>query len=68
MAEPVPYGISQARGEIRATTEAYTTAIATLDLNHTLDLRCILQQLWILNPLSEAKDQPRILPETTLGS
>jgi len=31
MAAPVAYGSSQARGQIRAAAEAYTTATVTLD-------------------------------------
>ena len=39
---------------------AYTTATATQDPSRVCDLHCILQQHWILNPLSEAKDQIQI--------
>ena len=34
MATPVAYGRSQARGQIRAAAEAYTTAMAPLDPSH----------------------------------
>ena len=45
---------------------AYTTAIATPDLSHICkDLHQGLQQCWILNPLSEAKDQTHILMDTS---
>ena len=40
---------------------AYTTATATLDPSHICDLHRSSQQRWILNPLSEARDQTRIL-------
>ena len=35
---------------------AYTTATAILDPRHIYDLCHSLWQLWILNPLSEARD------------
>ena len=40
---------------------AYTIAMATQDLSHIFDLHHSSQQCWILNPLSEARDQTRIL-------
>ena len=36
---------------------AYTTATATLDPSRVCDLHYSSQQRWILNPLSEARDQ-----------
>ena len=36
---------------------AYTTAPATPDLSHICHLHHSLWQCWILNPLSEARDQ-----------
>ena len=36
---------------------AYATATATWDLSHICDLPHSLQQRWVLNPLSEARDQ-----------
>ena len=44
--------------------EAYDTATATPDANRTYKLHRSLQQHWILNPLSEARDQIRILVDT----
>ena len=41
--------------------QAYTKAMAMPDLRHICDLRCSLQQRWILKPLSEARDQTCIL-------
>ena len=41
--------------------EAYTTETATPDLSCICDLQCSLQQCWILNPMSEARDQTHIL-------
>jgi len=69
-AAPEEYGSSQARAQIGATAGAYTTARAhasakaTLDLSHICDLCCSLQQHWILNPQSKAKDQICILTKT----
>ena len=40
---------------------AYTTAAATPDPSHICNLSCRLRQCWILNPLSEARDQTDIL-------
>ena len=37
---------------------AYATATATLDLSHICDAHHSSRQRWILNPLSEARDQP----------
>ena len=44
---------------------AYTTATAMLDLNHVCDLHHSSWQYWILNPLSEARDQTHILMNTS---
>ena len=55
------YGSSQAKGRNRAAAEAYATATATPDLSCTCDLCHSLQQCWILNPLSKARDQNHIL-------
>ena len=44
---------------------AYTTATATLDLRCIWDLCCGLQLCWILNPLSEARNQTSILMDPT---
>ena len=38
-----------------------------LDLSCLCDLHCNLQQHWILNPMSKARDQTPILIETMLG-
>ena len=43
---------------------AYTTATATLDPSHVCDLHHSLQQCWILNSLSGARDQTLILMDT----
>ena len=67
MAAPVASGSSQAWGHSRAAAVAFATAMATLDLSLICDLHCSLQQCWILNPLSGARDHTRILTETTLG-
>ena len=62
---PAAYGSSQARGQIRAVAEAYTTAMATWDPSHIVDLCLSLQKCQILNPLSQARNQTHILTETT---
>ena len=49
------YGNSQARGCIGATVAAYTTVIASPDLNHICDLHHSSRQLQIPDPMSEAK-------------
>ena len=46
---------------------AYTTAIARQDLSCICDLHHSLGQRWILDPLSEARDQTHILTVTMLG-
>ena len=67
MATSVPYGGSQARGQIRAATEAYTTALATSDPSCLCDLHHSLQQYQFLNPLNEARDRTHFLMETMFG-
>ena len=46
---------------------AYTTATATPDPSRSCSQCCSLQQCWILNPLSDARDCTSICKETTLG-
>ena len=60
-ATPWSYGSSWARGRIGAATVVYTTATAILDLSHIFELHLQLAAMWILNPLSEARDQTCIL-------
>ena len=55
MVTPVAYGISQARGQIRAAPAAYATATATPDPRCICDLHHSSQPRWILNPLSKAR-------------
>ena len=43
-----------------------TTAIATWDLSCIFDLHCSLWQHWIINLLSEDRDQTCILMDTSL--
>ena len=47
--------------------QACATAMATPDPSHICKLHHSLWQQWILNPLSEAKEQTHILTEITLG-
>ena len=42
----------------------FATAMTTLDLSCICDLHRSLQQHWILNPLSEARDRTHILMES----
>ena len=44
---------------------AYTTATSTPDPSLICDLRHSSKQHWILNPLNEARDQTRILMDTS---
>ena len=43
----------------------YATATATLDMSCVRNLHDRSQQRWILNPLSEVRDQTRILMDTS---
>ena len=47
--------------ELELQLQAFATATAMPDLSHICDLHQSLQQHWILNPLSEARDQTCIL-------
>ena len=62
---PVAYRSSQAKGQIGAAAEAYTTATEVQDPSHICDLCQSFQQCQILSPLSETKDQTRILMDTS---
>ena len=53
--------------ELELQLQAYATAMATLDLSHIYDLHHCLQQRWILNPLSEVRDQTRVLTDAMSG-
>jgi len=64
MAAPTAYGSSQARGQIRAAAEAYTTAMTIPDPSHICELHCSVSTCQILNPLSKARDQTCFLTET----
>ena len=44
---------------------SYTIATATWDQRHILDLLPSLRQHWILNPLSEARNQICVLMDTS---
>ena len=62
----VAYRSSQARSQIGATLLAYATATDTVAWNpsHICGLHHSSWQHWILNPLSEARDQTHILMDT----
>ena len=49
----------------RLAVESDLQLLATMDPKHFWDLHCSLQQQWILNPLSEARDQTHVLMNTT---
>ena len=51
--------------ELQLPATATVTATATLDPSHICDLHHSSQKLWILNPLSEARDQTHILVVTS---
>ena len=64
-AAPVAYGSSQIRVKLELQLLAYTTATATQDLSYACNLHHSSWQHWILNPLSEARDQTHILMDTS---
>ena len=57
--------VPKLRVESKPQLLAYATTTATPDLNHVCDLHCSSWPHWILNPLSEARDQTRILMDTS---
>ena len=63
--QPMAVPILEVESELQL--QASATAIATPDLSHICDLHCSLWQCWILNGLSEVRDQTHILIDTTLG-
>ena len=64
-AAPAVYGSSWPRGGIQATAADYATVMATLDPSHICKLCHGLWQHQNFNPLSEARDQTRILVDTS---
>ena len=68
MAAPAAYGSSPARGESELQLPASATATAMLDLSHICNLCHSSRPCWVLNPLSEARDQTHILTDTVSGS
>ena len=61
---PMAYESSQAKSWTGATAPAYTSATVTQDLSHVWDLHRSSWHCWILNPLSETRDQTPILADT----
>ena len=55
---PSADGGSQARGQLELQLLTYATATATQDPSHVCNLHHSSQQHQVLNPLSEARDQP----------
>ena len=49
---------------VKSELPAYTTATARWDPSCIFNLHCNLQQHWILNPLSEARDRTSDLMDT----
>ena len=61
----VAYGGSQAGSELELPLPACTTATATWDPRHVCNLHHSSWQRWLLNPLSQARDQTCILMDTS---
>ena len=51
--------------ELELQLPAYATATAMEELSHVWDLHCSSWQRWILNPLSEARNQTCILMDAS---
>ena len=51
--------------ELKLELQAYATATAKQHSSHICDLYHSLWQCWILNPLSEARDQTHILMDSS---
>ena len=51
--------------ELELQSPVHATATAMQDPSQVCDLRCSSRQRWMLNPLSEARDQTRILMDTS---
>ena len=64
-AAPVAHGSSLDRVESELQLPAYTIATAVRDQSHFCNLQWSSQQCWILNPLIEARDQTRVLKDTS---
>ena len=67
MATPEAYGRFLAGVQVELQLPAYTTTTVTPDQSHIYNVRHSLQQCWILNLLSQARDQTRILTQTMSG-
>ena len=65
MAEPVAYGSSQARGQIGIGAAAAGLSHSHPDPSCTWDLHHSSWRCWIPSPLSEARDQTRVLMDTS---
>ena len=62
---PQPMEVHRLWVELELQLPAYTTATAIQDLSHVCSLHHSSWQCWILNPLSEARDQTHILMDTS---
>ena len=65
-ATPAAYGSFQAR--VKSDLQLLATATATPDQSGIFYLHCNSRQHWILDPLSETRDQIPILTDTMSGS
>ena len=59
------YGSSQARDQLEATAAGLHHPTAMWDPSHVCDLHHSSWQPWILNPLSDARNQTHILVDTS---
>ena len=64
-AAPLAYEVPRRGVKSELQLPAYTPAIAMQDLRCICDLYHSSQQYWILNPLSEARDQTWVLMDTS---
>ena len=62
---PMAYEGSQAGVEVELQLPAYATATAMRDPSCICNLHHSSQQHWILNPLSDARDQTHVLMDTS---
>ena len=69
MAAPAAFESSQAGSQIRAAAKAYTTATGTYWFQAaSVSYFADCSKTWILNPVSEARDQTHVLLDTMLSS
>ena len=64
-AAPIVYGSLQARDPIRAVVSGLSQNHSNWNLSHICDLHHSSQQLWVLNPLSKARNRTHVLMDTS---